>query len=174
VPRTSNRPTPAIRCHNRVRSWVEIELTKGQFAKVDLDDLDKVMFDCWSLGGDGYAVRGAPKNKLFRMHRVILGLPADDSRQVDHRNRDRLDNRRWNLRIATRPQNQVNKEKRAGTSSRFKGVSWHKLTGKWVAKLRVDGRDQHLGLFTDEVEAARAHDRAALTAWGEFAYINGV
>jgi hypothetical protein len=108
------------------------------------------------------------------MHRLIMGLADDDPRQVDHANGDRSDNRRSNLRIATQSQNLGNSRKRAGTTSRYKGVSWHKQNKKWVAYIGVDGSLHHLGCFTSEEAAARAYNRAARAAWGDFACLNDV
>lgn len=106
------------------------------------------------------------------MHRVILGLADDDPRRVDHGNRDKLDNRRANLRIATPEQNGANRTKfRSGEfSSAYKGVCRYR--GRWQAVIRVDGRLRRLGFFDDEGEAARAYDQAALDAWGPYACLN--
>jgi hypothetical protein len=105
------------------------------------------------------------------MHRLLLGEPAG---YVDHRNRNGLDNRRSNLRIATPSQNAANRPPlRTGS----KGVrparnAWWN-TDRWVAQITIDGRCRHLGYFATEAEAATAYDRAALEQWGEFALVNG-
>lgn len=98
------------------------------------------------------------------MHRLILNNPP----RVDHFNSDGLDNRRENIRACTASQNMFNRRKQAG-SSQFKGVSWYKRHGKWVAKLRCHGKDYFLGYFTDEKEAALAYQAAAKELFGEFA-----
>lgn len=59
-----------------------------------------------------------------------------------------------------------------GGSSQYKGVFWWKQHGKWCARIVVDGRQKHLGLFKEEPDAARAYDQAARAAWGEFARTN--
>lgn len=101
------------------------------------------------------------------MHTLITGWP-----RVDHGNHDGLDNRRANLRPATRPQNAANARPQQGRSSRFKGVCWDRRTGRWQAKLAANYRSVFLGRFSDEAEAARAYDAAALRVWGEFACLN--
>lgn len=116
----------------------------------------------WSLSTSGYAVRririrvdGAGRQQHVRLHRVVLGLKADDPREGDHINGDRLDNRRSNLRVVPRGANQQNVGPGRG-SSRFRGVSWHKASGKWNAYVGLNGRRSYLGLFVSEEEAAEA------------------
>lgn len=109
------------------------------------------------------------------MHRLIGQTP--DGLDTDHKNNDSLDNRRCNLRSATRSQNNVNRAKQATyagkpTTSRFKGVTWDREKRCWRAAMRVGGRPKRLGRFDDEVEAARAYDRAILAQWGEYSRLN--
>jgi hypothetical protein len=106
------------------------------------------------------------------MHRFILGI-TNPKIKVDHRNRYELDNRRTNLRIPTNSQNGANANKcRHRTSSRFKGVSWHKRLRKWCAHIGVNRGLIHLGYFTNELDAARSYDAAAREHFGEFAKFN--
>jgi hypothetical protein len=107
------------------------------------------------------------------MHRLIAGTPA--GLETDHANGDSLDNRRGNLRPATRSQNLANRSKpRRSTpsSSSFKGVYWDRPCRKWRTVIRIEGRSKHLGRYDSEIDAARAYDVAALAAWGEFAKPN--
>jgi hypothetical protein len=150
-------------------------LTQGKWAKIDLADLPMVMFNCWLRDRLGYAYRVGPRKQKILMHRVIMGLPPGRVPEVDHKNGNPLDNRRSNLRIATRSQQGANQR----TSRRLyglKGVHWDKEARKWKVEIRINGKLRNLGRFAlgDEVEAARAYDRAAVEAWGEFALINGV
>jgi hypothetical protein len=110
------------------------------------------------------------KRKTLRLHRVIMGAP--DGIDVDHKNGNGLDNRRENLRLATRSQNKANVGLTLTNTSGRKGVSWHHATKKWRAQIRTGGRHMHLGLFTDLDEAARVYDRAAIEHYGEFALTN--
>jgi hypothetical protein len=119
----------------------------------------------WSRTGPDYV-----HVRKGRLHRVIMDCP--DGMTVDHINGDTMDNRRCNLRIATQSQNQMNRGSCRGSSSRYKGVSHHKLTGKFTAQIRVDGKKRHLGLFASEEDAAKAYDDAAIEAFGEFARPN--
>ena len=76
------------------------------------------------------------------------------------------------MRIATHQQNAQNRRGNVGTSSRFKGVCWHKKYGKWQASITHNGRNIYLGLFTDEIDAAMAYDAKARELFGDFACCN--
>lgn len=143
-------------------------------ARIDRADVDLVSGFDWHLVGDGYVA--ATRGRMFiYLHRLIAGAGPDEL--VDHANQDHLDNRSCNLRIATKSQNGANRgpdRRRLGTSSRHKGVSWAKSRNCWRAYIHIDGRTRFLGSFTDEEDAARAYNAAALEAWGEFARLNDV
>ncbi|MHC4659626.1 MAG: AP2 domain-containing protein, partial [Planctomycetota bacterium] len=92
---------------------------------------------------------------------------------VDHINHNGLDNRKVNLRVATRAQNSRNIRKSQNKfSSNYKGVHFRRREGLWMARITVDGRTLYLGDFKEEVDAARAHDRAAMKYHREFAALN--
>src|ERR1035438_9760997 len=106
------------------------------------------------------------------MARLILGL-AKDGPETDHRDRNGLNNRRSNLRIANDKDQSGNKDKfsRGGKSaSKYKGVNLH--SGKWRAVITPNKKHIYLGSFASEVDAARAYDRAAVEYFGEFARTN--
>jgi hypothetical protein len=121
------------------------------------DDLDWVLAHRWMLSARGYVIRhcrlGPGRQTKVLLHRELLGLPRADSRQGDHINRDRLDNRRENLRIVTSAQNAQNKPGITKTSA-FRGVCWDAGKGKWRAQAGLAGKRYHLGRFADEEEAA--------------------
>jgi hypothetical protein len=94
------------------------------------------------------------------------------SGDVDHINRDKLDDRWCNLRLATRSQNSANVALRPNSTSGFIGVTFDKARDKWRAQIRIAGRKVNLGRFASAEEAARAYDAAALKEFGEFAELN--
>jgi hypothetical protein len=93
---------------------------------------------------------------------------------VDHHDTDRSNNKLVNLRWASSSQNGMNKKKRMGTSSKFKGVCWKKKANKWEASIKVNQVKMYLGLFTDEDEAGRAYNTKAKEIFGLFALLNDI
>lgn len=84
---------------------------------------------------------------------------------------DTLDNRRCNLRIATHSQNNCNQRKTRGISQ-YKGVYFYKNYGNWRAQIQIDGKMKFIGYYSNEIEAARAYNEAAVKKHGEFAKLN--
>jgi len=142
-----------------------VSTDRGTFIKVSNEDFDLVSQHSWTVDNGGYAItRIARKN--FRMHQVILGTG------LDHKNNDRLDNRRENLRIATAQQQGMNRTKSVGKSTGYKGVSL-KGGGKYIeAYIQVDRKKRHLGYYSTQEDAARAYDREAKRLFGDFAKLN--
>ena len=141
---------------------------------VEAADLHLVSHCSWRLDSHGYASTsiktGGVQRKQY-MHRLILGAVA--GQEVDHANKDRLDNRRANLRLANRSQQSANTRLIvAHNKSGYRGVSWSTRRAKWRAVIQADGRFMDLGCFTDPIDAALAYDAAALHHFGEFATIN--
>lgn len=161
--------THPLRVARRTEAGYEIPLTRGRVALVDEADLALVMQYSWRAAPRNLTTYASARTKAFTgyMHRLILQPP--DGIEVDHVNCNGLDNRRINLRIATRHQNASNSRSRGGTS-RFKGVS-RNATGGWLVTLG-GGPTRYVGTFQSEIDAARAYDRAALEAFGEFARTN--
>ena len=139
-------------------------------AIVDFEDCDVISSHCWAVDSMGYAASRKKRNHPRKLlHRLVANTPAD--MKTDHRNGDKLDNRRSNLRVCTQAQNVMNCRKRnCHTTSKFKGVD---LRGsKWRARIRRNGKAILLGQFDIEDDAGRAYDRAAKEYFGEFAKLN--
>jgi hypothetical protein len=89
---------------------------------------------------------------------------------IDHVNRDSLDDRMENLRLASPGQNAANARKHRDNSSGYKGVFWRKDIQKWFARIRVDGKNLHLGVFDDPEQAHEAYKEAARKEMGAFSF----
>ena len=129
----------------------------------------------WGTGYNLYAVRnvrtGPVKTRVVSLHREIMKAPK--RRLVDHRNNDSLDNRRANLRLATHAQNIYNRRKTTKkTWSRFIGVSFDKNSPAWVSCIHYKGKRINLGRFQNEIDAAKAYDKAARKYHKDFARLN--
>jgi hypothetical protein len=156
----------------------KIYLGGGLWTILDQKDYYRLRDINWWVHGNGsslYAVCSivtAPgKTVIKRMHREIMNPPP--GLLVDHRHGNTLDNRRSELRLATRSQNQYNKRKtRSNTTSKYKGVSYDKANQKWAAKILYKGKEKWLDRFGNEIEAAIAYDKAAKKYFGEFARLN--
>lgn len=152
--------------------WL-VPLSRGKFSKIDERDLQRVSQFTWSYGaqgaGPGYA-SGRVEGKSVLLHRFILNPPK--GKQVDHINRDSLDNRRSNLRLASHTQNIRNASLSSRNSSGFIGVSFSGHWGKWVSSIKADGDTYVMGGFSCRIEAAIARDIAAISLHGQFAMLN--
>jgi hypothetical protein len=158
-------------------TYRRIYLGEGKFTILDPQDFYLFNNFHWCVNGRDeqfYAVRNIVtahgKTKLVRLHREILKPPK--GLVVDHRNGNTLDNRRDNLRLATKAQNMQNRRKRKNTSSRFIGVSFDKNYKKWVTQIVYQGNKKWLGRFDSEIEAAKVYDNAAKKYHGDFARLN--
>lgn len=157
-----------------------IPLTQGREALVSDCDYHYLMQWRWCFskhrsGKGGYAVRieCLPRQRTILMHKVVAarkGLAGE----IDHRDQNKLNNQRSNLRLATRKQNSANRGRNCNNTSGYKGVSWHAPRGKWRAYIAVDGWQHHLKLWKSKREAARAYNNAARKYFGKYAALNTV
>lgn len=152
-----------------------IPLTNGGVALVDDEDFERIAAHRWRgqrIGRTVYAARGEYlgkyKTRTIYMHREILTAPVGVL--VDHEDGDGLNNRRANIRFATKTQNAWNQP--PADPSRFKGVSWHKAWRRWIAYYTSGRRQIVIGGFHDPVEAARAYDAEIVKVRGQFAFTN--
>jgi hypothetical protein len=117
----------------------------------------------------GY-LRVSVDGSRYRLHRVIWKMVTGcDPLDIDHEDLDKMNNRWGNLREATKAQNSQNTSIRADNTSGFKGVCFHKRSGKWLARIYVNRRQTCLGLFDDAASGHSAYVAAAARSFGEFA-----
>jgi hypothetical protein len=151
-------------------SYYEICLYSGcgekkeiERAKIDKEDLEKVKNYKWHLmivdTGGKYVISG--KDRLL-LHHLIMGKPSKGF-EIDHHFGDPLDNRKQNLRFATKSQNGMNKKN-------VKGYTWDKSRNKWMVYIGVNGKKINLGRFNDEQLATKVAQEARQKYFGEFAY----
>ena len=111
-----------------------------------------------------FYVRGGPEKAL---HRMLLSAPF--GLEVDHIDGNGLNNQRSNLRLCTHAQNQHNKGPSSRNKTGFKGVSFDNYHGRFAAKIKLNGKQRHIGYFDSAVEAAQAYALEAKRLHGSFA-----
>jgi hypothetical protein len=156
-----------------------IQLTNGTSCCISEIDFERISTCSWyqrtgRYSKTSYAATAMRINggnpKFVYMHRFILDL-TDLSLVVDHIDGNGLNNQRNNLRICTRSDNMKN-VKPHGTS-KYMGVCKH-LSGYWLAKINIDGKQKHIGLFTNEKDAALAYNEAAIATGNVFYNLNDI
>lgn len=145
----------------RVVPLLARDRTVKAHALVSECDAERVLKFVWCLNDNGYAWRNSAtaRPKHIYLHRFLMDCQPGDGMYVDHINRDRLDNRRTNLRIVTPAQSRQNTPA-IGGSSPHRGVHWDSDRGKWTAQAQLADRMHQIGRFDSEDEAARA-----ISAW---------
>lgn len=129
---------------------------------INSSDLELISQYAWTVTKDGYAKKylewkqdGVRKRKVVYMHRLIMD--AKENQIIDHINQNKADNRRSNLRIASKSLNALNSHKTRSTTG-YRGVISNKQKGKpFKARLTIDGKQIHLGTFNTPQEAHKAY-----------------
>ena len=162
--------------------WLLVDISTPKFPDATMA-VDTDVFDARE-GGRVYALcsegskyiyaRYANKRRIFLTHRDVIHVPVGMLiDHITHGTMSFIDNRRCNLRLATRSQNNINQGLRNDNTSGSKGVMWHKENKKWVVGIKVDGKKLHLGCFEDIDDAIKARKQAEEKYFGEFAYYGG-
>lgn len=150
-------------------------LTNGGSTLVDDDVYEWAKNFNWRRNAKGYAVRSEGSGWDGTIRTIYLSreiVKPVGRQQVDHRNRTPLNNLRRNLRPTAQINNLRNVGLRKDNKSKVKGVYWHIRIGKWCASIQVNKQRLHLGYFSSLKKAKAAYNAAALTHFGEFAYLN--
>ncbi len=165
--RTRFDPNEIIDCGNYCKICIYSGLGEQKeiaLALIDKEDLEKVKGYKWGLNGNGkkrYIYTRINKKIQLSLHQLIMGKPPVGY-EIDHRDTNPLNNRKYNLRFVTHQQNVMNKK--------IKGYYWYKAYNKWSTKICINGKEIHLGYFTDEQDAIKARREAEQKYFGEFAY----
>jgi len=147
----------------------KIKLTTGEYTLISNKDFKKTIKYNYYLK-NGYAQTTSFRNRIY-LHRLIMDFPKKGL-EIDHKDGNRLNNQRSNLRICTRKQNQGNRVSGKNSSSKFKGVSWEKKKLKWRASMTCNKKTIYLGSFKVEEDAALAYNKMAKKYFGKFARLN--
>lgn len=161
---------------------IKIPLNYGKFALIDDEDYNRVSRKTWTYtpSKSGYTGYAQHTKKLpvinhvicLGMHRLVMGLPIGDDREVDHRDGNGLNNQKHNLRICTRRQNMMNKRVSKNNMSGYKGVSFTRGKRMWQVRIKTDEVNEYIGSWFCVISAAKAYDEAAIKHFGEFARLN--
>ena len=133
----------------RYDTYSEIITAKGDHILIDTVNIPIVSQYSWHVSTRGYAATRSNGINMY-MHRILM-QPGEF--QVDHINRNKLDNRMQNLRIVTNQQNQFNRPLNSNNSSGFTGVYWNRDCQKWCAQITINGKTISGGLFKDIQDA---------------------
>ena len=157
---------------------MKIKLTQNQVTVVDDIDYEYLSQLKWfatkaGLGSSKfYAARWSRANgrrKLIYIHNLVaerMGL--DLSCDIDNIDRNSLNNLRNNLRSATKREQAQNRSKRNDNTSGIPGVNWNKRDKKWYVRVNINGKEKHLGCFSDKLEAEKIRIEASLEYYKEF------
>lgn len=142
----------------------------GEKFYFDLDDYDKIKDICWVSTiidkNCGYKrLNGRYKGKVVTFYKLITDYDI-----VDHKNRNTLDNRKQNLRNATKSQNCQNHNLRTDSTTGISGVNWHKKSNKWQVRINDKNNKRiSLGIYSDFNEAVKVRLKAEKKYYGEYA-----
>lgn len=103
------------------------------------------------------------------MHRLLTNAPK--GMDVDHKNRNTLDNRKENLRICTRSENMQNSVGKLERNLTYKGV-YKTREGRYASRIYQNYKKTHIGVYDTIEDAALAYDQRAIELFGEFARLN--
>jgi hypothetical protein len=143
----------------------------------DKEDYELIKDYCWHYGTGGYLLANTSnKDKPYiQFHRLVMGVSDQSWTEViiDHKvhgrmNEHKYDNRKENLRLVNRAQNNQNAHIRKDNTSGFKGVSWNEGMQKWQSVINVNGKSIHLGSFIDKDAAIQARINAEKKYFGEY------
>ena len=147
---------------------------KGEEFLFDLEDYDKIKDYCWSKNKKGYILTNVYKNNKrtsLLMHNLIMDCPQN--MLVDHKNGGNTvnDNRKDNLRVGTQCDNMKNRKFNSNNKSGYKGVIFHKQSGKWMGYI-TNNKKRISKLFDNKEDAAIWRESIERKLFGEWSSKN--
>jgi len=141
---------------------------------IDADDVERVSLHKWYLGGRGYAISRINGKLKYLHHYIMGGVFKHGTREGDHKDRNTLNNRKLNLRVANRSQQSMNARISKNNKSGYKGVSWCTAKSRWAVYIGKNSKGKFLGYYDDPRDAAVVYNNAASKYYGEFAVLNAI
>lgn len=148
--------------------------SQGKEFWFDIEDYERIKQYCWYIDKNGYVVAHDIINpqKILILSRVVMNL-YDDTLCVDHIHGEqtRHDNRKCNLRICTKQQNNINRRPQSNSLSGITGVRWNQSTNKWIANISINGTymSKSFSKFEDAVKQRQEWENEI---FGEYSYSN--
>lgn len=165
--RTRHDPNEIIDRGNHVVMFLyDMKQEKIAETQIDQEDTDLVKNHKWCLSSNKDIVTETDNGRLA-LHRLLAGAKSTD--EVDHIDRDRLNNRKMNLRVCNHSENSRNLSRRKDNTSGFSGVIWDKRNKRWNARIQYNGKGIYLGNFIDIDQAKECRLAAEKEYFGEYA-----
>lgn len=125
---------------------------------IDIEDIDKIKDLKWYFDAHGGYVVSSKCRRQIKLHRFVMDCPQEFC--IDHLFHNKLDNRKCNLKIVTIQQNNLNTGVQSNNKSGFRGVFWDKKRNRWLANLRINKSNVHLGYFININDAIKVRKQA--------------
>ena len=139
---------------------------KNETFDFDLEDYNKIKNFCWNKNKFGYIVTNI-NGSVKAMHQIIMDYP--DNQELDHKDRNKSNNRKENFRNATHSQNSMNKDLQSNNTSGIIGVSWNSNKSKWASEIMLNKKKIFLGYYINKDDAIKARLEAEIKYFKEFA-----
>lgn len=136
-----------------IDNYVKVKLDDSNYMLCDFEDWEKVKDRGWYVNALGYAASGKASGDILLFHKFVTNTTSEI---VDHINRNKLDNRKKNLRICDKRLNSINRDLQCNNTTGYKGVYLDKRNNTWNARVTVKGETIHLGTYKTMQEAIKA------------------
>jgi len=139
---------------------------------VDAEDYERVTQFTWRVSTKGYVMRSFERGVMTGLHNFVMNVSANSG--VDHIDRNKLNNTKQNLRLTTNQIQGQNRNLFKNNTSGYTGVTFNKSKQVWIAQIKVNYKQTHIGQFATKEQAAFAYNEAALKFFGPMAKLNNI